>query len=380
MEPGSSIGEAEGKIVRILYGVAGEGNGHGTRSKVVIERLIEQGHHVVVVASKNALTVLRAAFTNVVEVEGIQLRYQRGAIDIIGSLAMNLAHAAKMIEHNVGAAEAIDVSFAPQAVVTDLDPFVYLYGITRGVPVVSIDNHQAIARCVHPPDVVAADPVGIRQVGLLLRKLMPGCCRYVITTLSRMPVQADLASTTTIVPPVLRREVLLAQVASSFAGGARGGHTLVYQSDSGNSEAVLSCLSRFPTEQFVVYGLKREENWRNCSLKLFSESGFVRDLASAKAVISNGGYSLLSEAVALGKPVLSVPIRGQPEQAFNAAYVEHLGFGSRAVTLEPRVLGSFLAQIPRYARILAAAPRHDANRRLYDELDTIFGPGCTPAL
>src|SRR6266480_3864517 len=40
-----------GCTMRILYGVVGEGMGHATRSKVVIEHLLERGHKVKVVVS-----------------------------------------------------------------------------------------------------------------------------------------------------------------------------------------------------------------------------------------------------------------------------------------------------------------------------------------
>ena len=40
--------------MRILYGVVGEGMGHATRSRVVIEHLLAQGHEVHVVVSGRA--------------------------------------------------------------------------------------------------------------------------------------------------------------------------------------------------------------------------------------------------------------------------------------------------------------------------------------
>ena len=44
-------------------------------------------------------------------------------------------------------------------------------------------------------------------------------------------------------------------------------------------------------------------------------------------MITGGGFSLLSEAVALRKPVLSLPLHGQFEQTMNARYLERDGFG-----------------------------------------------------
>ena len=45
--------------MRILYGAVGEGLGHATRSSVVAEHLIAQGHEVKMAASGRALPYLR---------------------------------------------------------------------------------------------------------------------------------------------------------------------------------------------------------------------------------------------------------------------------------------------------------------------------------
>ena len=44
-------------------------------------------------------------------------------------------------------------------------------------------------------------------------------------------------------------------------------------------------------------------------------------------MVAGGGFSLLSEAVYLGKPVLAVPLRGQFEQMMNARYLDRKGYG-----------------------------------------------------
>ncbi|MEL6548201.1 MAG: glycosyltransferase family protein, partial [Myxococcota bacterium] len=48
--------------MRILYGVVGEGMGHATRSRVVIEHLLAQGHQVHVVVSGRAHRFLTESF------------------------------------------------------------------------------------------------------------------------------------------------------------------------------------------------------------------------------------------------------------------------------------------------------------------------------
>ena len=56
-------------------------------------------------------------------------------------------------------------------------------------------------------------------------------------------------------------------------------------------------------------------------------SGPIADLASCRAVVTNGGFSLISEAVFLHKPECTIPIPAQFEQWLNAAEVEQIGYG-----------------------------------------------------
>ena len=88
---------------------------------------------------------------------------------------------------------------------------------------------------------------------------------------------------------------------------------LVYQTSTSDKRLVPT-LNRVQKERFIVYGLRRNAVEGNCVIKDFSEEGFVEDLAQARAVVTNGGLSLIGEALYLGKPVYSVPVLHQFEQ------------------------------------------------------------------
>jgi uncharacterized protein (TIGR00661 family) len=85
--------------------------------------------------------------------------------------------------------------------------------------------------------------------------------------------------------------------------------------------------------------------------------GFLRDLAGAKAVIANAGFSLVSEALYLGKPYLAMPVKSQFEQTFNAYYVDKLGYGAWWRELGKEQIESFLYNLPVYAENLQSYPR-----------------------
>jgi uncharacterized protein (TIGR00661 family) len=148
-----------------------------------------------------------------------------------------------------------------------------------------------------------------------------------------------------------------------------GDHVLVYLRaiDSSDLKAVLKKLHY----SFRVYGLKDGASEGNIELRPFSEQGFLDDLRTARAVIAGGGFSLMSEAVSLHVPLLSIPIEHQFEQELNARYLEQLGYGVYARGLHTEMVEGFLARIDEFAHALAAYERRD-NSMVFDCVDEII--------
>ncbi len=100
----------------------------------------------------------------------------------------------------------------------------------------------------------------------------------------------------------------------------------------------------------------------------FSEAGFVEDLATSRAVVAGGGFTLMGEAVFLGKPMLSVPLVGQFEQTINAMYLQKLGYGAYEKAIDRENLRDFLSQTERYRENLQAF-ESEAHERAETRLD-----------
>jgi uncharacterized protein (TIGR00661 family) len=64
-------------------------------------------------------------------------------------------------------------------------------------------------------------------------------------------------------------------------------------------------------------------------------------LSTAKAVIATAGFTLMSEALYLGKPYLAFPMQGQFEQHLNAHMLDLLGYGAQGHTADENTLASF---------------------------------------
>jgi uncharacterized protein (TIGR00661 family) len=352
--------------MRILYGVVGEGMGHATRSKVVCEHLVEQGHQVKIVVSGRAHAFLSKSFDDVVEIKGLTIRYVNNRMDRDGTLARNVIAAPGMLAANVSAYFDKVAEFAPDAVVADFDSFAYLFAKRHGLPVISIDNQQIISRCKLGKFAKTGVKLDYQMTKAFVRAKLPACDHYVVTTFFYPPVRPRFAKNTTLVPPILRKSILDAK-----AGAAAGEHVLVYQTSTSNTE-LLDELNKIEGAQFVVYGLRKNAVHGNCTLKDFSEDGFVADLASARAVVCNGGLSLIGEAVFLGKPIFSIPVGNQYEQVLNARYLEELGWGLGAERIDADVLRLFLAEVPKYATRLAKGHKQDGNVELFAVVDKLL--------
>ena len=351
--------------MKILYGVVGEGMGHATRSKVVCEHLEAQGHQVKIVVSGRAHDFLKKSFKDVVEIKGLTIRYVDNRMDRDGSLAKNLLAAPDILDANVNAYYDGVVSFSPDVVISDFDSFAYLFAKRHGLPIVSIDNQQIISRCKHDATIKHGVQVDYQMTKAFIRAKLPYCDHYVITSFFFPPIRKKYKSDTTLVPPMLRTPILEAKKGARF-----GDHVLVYQTSTSDGSLVPT-LQSLKNEKFVVYGLRKNEKAGNCTLKDFSEQGFISDLASARAIVTNGGLSLIGEAIYLGKPIFSVPVKNQFEQTMNARYLESLGYGLAAEKIEADLLGLFLNEQPRYAARVAKH-KQKGNEELFDVVDRVL--------
>jgi uncharacterized protein (TIGR00661 family) len=345
--------------MRILYGVVGEGMGHAIRSRVVLDWLFAQGHSVEIMASSRAADFLARRFPEVHRIHGLHIIYDENRVRKSRTLWSNLRDGVAALPAQIRSYFELVHDFAPEVVIADFESWVYLYAKTHGLPVISIDNMQVLNRCKHEPDVLE----GIRQQFHVQRAFvkakLPFCDHYLVTSFFFPPV---FRKRTTLVPPVLRPEV-------TGITPTRGDHLVVYQT-SEDHDALSEVLAQSGFE-CRIYGLRRnlseEQVEGNLRFRPFDESTFIADLASSRAVVSGGSFTVMSECVYMHKPLLAVPVNGQVEQVVNARYLEKLGYGQTADHIDGPVLSAFLRAVPQCEERLASY-KQDGNRVLFENL------------
>lgn len=351
--------------MRILYGVVGEGMGHATRSRVILNHLSRvRGHQIEVVVSGRAHGYLRRAFPElpIHEIAGMNIIYED---NVVKRRKTALAFLKKLPAYaeNYDKMGLLHDRFNPELCIADFETFAYLFAKQYDLPVLSIDNMQIINRAAikEDLDIPPQHRGDFRLTKAIVKSKLPRCDHYLITTFFFPSLRKKRTS---LFPPILRPEILEARATATM-----GEHVLVYQTSDTYGD-LLPMLQTMPETRFVVYGYKRDQDLGNVQLRDFSETGFVADLASARAVIAGGGYSLMGEAVYLGKPMLALPLRHQFEQTLNSLYLGKLGYGELCEDLSPERVRAFLASAPRYADNLKAH-RQDGNEQLLAALDTL---------
>ena len=350
--------------MRILYGVVGEGMGHAMRSRVVLERLFELGHEVEIVASGRAVDFLKKRFgdkSEVNRIHGMHIAYEDNQMRLARTVLENVLSGTAAIPSQVATYFDLIRDFKPQCVISDFESWTYFYAKRHGLPILSIDNMQVLNRTAIDDDIVEGHRTEFELSKAFVKSKMPFANHYLITTFFFPPVRKE---NTTLVKPILRPEILQAK-------RSEGGHLLVYQTAEGNDELARTLKST--GLECRIYGMRRsitsEQVEGNLRYRPFSETTFIEDLASSKAVIAGGGFTLMGEAVYLHKPMLSVPVRGQFEQVLNGRYLQKLGYGRYAESLEnPSEVHDFVARIPQHAKALEGFFQ-EGNQGLYEALD-----------
>lgn len=301
--------------MRILYGVQGTGNGHITRARAmqpVFARKHVQVDYLFSGRDRSALFDMEA-FGDFQHREGLTFAVEQGRIKLLQT-ARQLK--ARQFLRDV---RELDLG-GYDLVLTDFEPVTAWAGKRAGIPVIGTGHQYAFHYRV---------PVaGYNPVSALVMKHFA-------------PVDIALGFHwhhfgQPILPPLF--EPPLAAVPS--------GRIIVYLPFE-NTAAVCGWLARFPQQDFALFTPKPITSlWPHIAIHPLSHAAFKQELAAGAGVICNTGFELISEALQLGKKILTKPLRGQMEQMSNARALQQLGLAQVMMQMDDAALRAWLTAPP----------------------------------
>jgi uncharacterized protein (TIGR00661 family) len=357
-------------MAKILYGVSGEGSGHSTRALVVAQHLLEQGHEVRLASYDRGYRNLAPKF-DVLEIEGLTIGSENNKVSILKTIQENLTRLSSANRRLTSLRELFK-SFEPHAVITDFEPMTAYLAHHYQLPLISLDNQQRM-RYVRAPV-----PSGLeheaRMTRAVIRAMIPKPDVCLVTAFVRgQPLHERIYQ----FPPII--DPAVANRRGTVTGGSQA-PILVYLTSGFDS--LIRALADFPRERFRIYGCGSQEGLPvNDQLEFLppSREGFLDDLCRCKAVIATAGFTLISEALYLGKPYLAFPMQGQYEQQLNAYQLDTAGWGRFGRSVQRESLAAFLYDLPEFSDALTGYERGD-NHALLSKLDELLLDNAALAL
>src|SRR5690606_29122306 len=167
-----------------------------------------------------------------------------------------------------------------------------------GIPVLSFNHQQVVTELEY--DCPGRYEKNKALTATAIRLIAPSDPTHILLT-SFFFGPLKRPDRTTLIPPIIRPEV-------QALTPSEGEHVLVYYNQTDGSQGVLEAL-RSVKAHFILYNFDaadEPETYDNLTFKNPSIEGFAEDLASCRAVICTAGFTLISESLYLGKPLLVV--------------------------------------------------------------------------
>lgn len=283
--------------MRILYAFQGTGNGHQTRAKEFIP-LFKKHAQVDILVSGGAPNKV-FDFPTDYRFKGLGFRFgKKGGIDVIQSFR-DLKSVQFLREINTAPIASYDL------VVNDFEPVTAWACRRSQIPIVGMSHQAAV---IHPQ---APKPNRLDWFGMQVLE------RFA-------PVDHSIgfhfqAYTREISTPVIRRAVRKLQPSI-------GAHVTVYL--PAYSEArIIQTLRQLPQEHWEVFSPRCNAPYQidNVEILPVHPDTFLHSMSNSSGVICGAGFETPSEALYLGKPLLTIPMRGQFEQQCNAYALKQMG-------------------------------------------------------
>ena len=337
----------------IFYCVCGEGMGHAIRSGVILEKLTKI-YDVYIVSGNRAYEYLNDKFDNVYKIGVYNTVYENNEVNDLATFTQCMKSTPSDIKKAYRTLFKLARKLKPNIIVSDFENYSNLLSDIMHIPLISLDNIHMIteAKIDFPPN----HKKDFIKAAAVVKVYVHHAKKHILTSFFNPPIRKGRNSV--IYPPILREDILNLK-------SEKGDHVLVYQTSNSNYE--LTERLKKIDENFIVYGFNIDKKDKNLIYRKFNEDIFYDDLRTCKAVLTNGGFTLISEAIYLKKPIYSMPALGNFEQILNGYYVDKLSYGEYHEDMKTENIIKFLNNLDKYQKTLDKLKNTD-NKAIFEEL------------
>lgn len=352
-------------MARILYALSGQGRGHTSRVLAISALLQERGHDIHFACGGQAREILTAQGYPVLAVPALRQEIVGNRLSVPRTIARNwkrVVFGPRIVARIAEAMQALQ----PDLLVTDFEAYTPRAARRIGLPVLSFNHQQVVTETTY--DLPLKHRLNASFIAAAISRIAPPDAAHVLLTSFFYP-PLKRPERTTLVPPIIRREIQACEP-------TRGEHVVVYFNDARGTEPVVEALAQVEAP-FILYNFTRPTDPSRYPNLVFKEpdmTGFVEDLATARAVICTAGFTLISESLYLGKPALVVPNCGIFEQTINALFLERDGLGEAVHDRPPTAtdIAGFLSRADGYAKKLATGYDRIGNEAAVDCIEQVL--------
>ena len=287
------------KQVKILYGIQGTGNGHISRSLLVIDELAKRigAENIDILISGNNYT-LPIPYPIKYQLDGITFTYGKGGKISLFKSIKNLHF--KRLKKDIDAIDFTVYSF----IITDQEP-ISAWGAKRNkIPSIGIGNVYALE--------------DTKMKRLFVHKYMTKIFQKLYCPVKNKVVFDIAKQAESSFYPMINEEIKSLKVKNHA-------FTLVYLL-SYSLDELIAVLSHYKLISFTFVIYSKEVNapihFKNLYIKPIAKKSFTKDLMNCRNIISTAGFQTISEAIYAQKNILLIPINGQPEQKANAVMLK----------------------------------------------------------
>lgn len=313
-------------MTRVLFVVGGFGLGNSTRCDALIQKLTAKGTLVDVATSANGLWYFTGStqVRNLIPLSPLAYAERAGQISLIRT-ALRLPLLAWNLVSNAITIFRAQKTSRYNYIVVDSEYSSFLIKKFLSVPLITVNNVFFTLSKTHPKRTngFSAASLMVEHFDLFIQKTFSDFC---ISPTFLDETKAN-STGTLFCPPIVRSSFSRCEPTHSFS------RALLVMSGSrlGVSESTIERLAECEEiQQIDVVGL---EGHSSDKVRYFKKQKDISSLiAKSDFIVSNGGFSTISEALVSRRPILVIPIPNHAEQIRNAELVETLGLGVMATS------------------------------------------------